>query len=355
MLHGGEIYGPIDVRHDFSVNINPLGIPEQVYRRLEENRGALMQYPDRKCAALRRALSVFTGVPEEQILCGNGASELIEASIRTIRPQKVLVTAPSFSGYARAVKNSGAELVYHELKREDGFALTARFLQDLEKLGDSVRLNLVILCSPSNPVGNRIAPELLTEIAERCARLGIWLMVDECFLCFTENETEWTMRRYLTGTGFGIADRLLVLDAFTKRFAMPGVRLGYLMAKDPPFLSKVAAQQPEWSVSATAQTAGTAALENADEYLRTARRMIASERLKMETALCQMGCTVFPGEANYIFFSSEKPLFELLLEKGILIRDCSNYPGLKKGDYRVAVKTPGENRILIKAVEEIMG
>ena len=391
MLHGGEIYKSTEVRYDFSVNINPLGIPEGVLIRLRDSLPFLEQYPDRDCTELRRALEKFTGIPMDRILCGNGASELIEASVRGLGARSILLTAPSFSGYLHAAEAAGAQVRYHMLKRAEDFALTDRYLEDLAEGPD-----LAILCSPANPVGNLIDPGLLVRIAEICRRQGTWLLIDECFLGFLKDERQRTLRRLLlpesssgreaggseenveepaeetadsfrektTGRRAGSAgkktdragnQKLLVLDAFTKRFAMPGIRLGYLMAADPSVLEAIHAQQAEWSVSLPAQIAGTAALEaEYEDYLQRARTLIARERKKMETALRSMGCRVFPGEANYIFFSCGTELFLPLLSRGILIRQCDNYKGLQKGDYRVAVRLPEENDILLQAMAEIL-
>lgn len=371
MLHGGEIYNSIEIRYDFSVNINPLGIPEKVFQRLRDNLSLLTQYPDQECRALRQALGKYAGLPAEQILCGNGASELIEAAVRGLGVHSILLTAPSFSGYKHAADSHGCEILYHELRREENFSLTDRYLQDLAQHPD-----MAILCSPSNPIGDRIDPDLLLRIAETCEEQGTWLMVDECFLGFLPDEEERTMRRFLVKQNLSgkqhfigkqdcnvkqhftgrqdFFQKLLVLDAFTKRFAMPGIRLGYLMAAEPVVLAKIHAQQPEWSVSIPAQTAGLAALESSAEYMETARALIASERKKMTAALERFGFDVFPGEANYIFFSTEKEIYEPLLQRGILIRSCDNYRGLQKGDYRVAVLMPEGNGILCSALEEII-
>ncbi|MBE6007309.1 MAG: aminotransferase class I/II-fold pyridoxal phosphate-dependent enzyme [Sarcina sp.] len=409
MIHGGEIYGTDRISYDFSVNLNPLGIPENVYRKLGELREELMEYPDQECRQLRQALSACMEVKEDQILCGNGASELIEAAVRALGGRRILVTAPSFSGYRHAAQGAGAELLYHELRREEDFALTDRFLQDLDRQPD-----MAILCSPANPVGNLIDRELLEKIACACADRDIWLMVDECFLGLTGEEKTRTMRRFFAretgspeepGQIFQgqetagqkargqetagreisgqetagqkargqetagremsggqvsapgkrrIRDRLLVLDAFTKRFAMPGIRLGWLAADDPAVLDRIRAQQTEWSVSVPAQTAGLAALEQADLHLERACHMIREERRMLENFLRIHGCRVFPGQANYIFFTSAKDLVRPLLDRGILIRDCSNYPGLTRGDYRIAVKTPEDNAVLMEALEEIL-
>ena len=217
MLHGGEIYNSIEVRYDFSVNINPLGIPENVLRSLRENLSLLTQYPDQECRELRLALEKHTGVPASQILCGNGASELIEAAVRGLHVQKILLTAPSFSGYRHAAESHGCQILYHGLRREDNFALTDRYLEDLVQKPD-----LAILCSPSNPIGNRIAPDLLVRIAETCEKQGTWLMVDECFLGFLADEDRRTMRRFLVPSeAFQRFQRLLVLDALPSALPCP--------------------------------------------------------------------------------------------------------------------------------------
>ena len=386
MLHGGEIYDTQAVQYDFSVNINPLGLPDTVRGALVGALDSLTQYPDQECRALRQALAQYTGVPADRILCGNGASELIEAAVRALCPRNILLTAPSFSGYRHAAEGAGAQIRYHMLRMEEDFALTDRYLEDLTPDTD-----MAILCSPANPVGNLVEPDLLTRIVETCEEREIWLMVDECFLGFVSDEEARTTRRFLEPRGrFSDsscrtpedrnrpARHLLVLDAFTKRFAMPGIRLGYLMAADSAILQQIHAQQPEWSVSLPAQAAGCAALaaegikayemeakrsnaistdakSSEGTYLEAARHMIASERRKMVRALAEMGCRVFPGNANFIFFSSEKELYRPLLARGFLIRNCDNYPGLGRGDYRIAVLRPEQNDALLQAMREILG
>ena len=378
MLHGGEIYGESGIKYDFSVNINPLGIPEIVKRRLCEGLDRISCYPDQDCLALRAGLSLYTGISADNILCGSGASELIEAAFRALHPQTVLLTAPSFSGYRHAAEGCGAQIIYHWLRRDEDFVLTERYLEDLAGKPD-----LAVLCSPANPVGNLIDPLLMDQIVETCGRQGTWLMIDECFLGFLQEEKKLTARRYFQETldhraqarsdrthdgtqnrsrSFG---RLLVLDAFTKRFAIPGIRLGYLMSPDPVVLKMVHRQQPEWSVSVPAQIAGLAALEAGEAYLEEARALLVSERKKMTAAMKRMGLRVWPGKANYIFFSTGPDnggraaavpdLAALLKERGILIRDCENYPGLRRGDYRAAVRLPEENEVLLRALEEVTG
>ena len=372
MRHGGEIYGEKTIQYDFSVNINPLGMPEEACRELRENLDRLTQYPDQDCRQLRSALERFTGVPAQQILCGNGASELIEATVRAISPGSILLTAPSFSGYRHAAEGFGAQIRYHALRRDEAFELTERYLEDLEQCPD-----MAILCSPANPVGNLIDPSLLERIALICERQGTWLLVDECFMGLVPLEhVPWGQTSRAQNRQRGQTSRaqnrpwgqtsqqwqnpqqwpqhLLVLDAFTKQFAMPGIRLGYLMAGDREILEKIRAQQPEWSVSVPAQIAGAAALRASDEYLERSRRLVASERARLAAALSKLGFAVYPGAANYIFFSTKEEIFEPLLEEGILIRRCGNYEGLEESDYRVAVLQPEANDRLLLALRRIV-
>ena len=400
MLHGGEIYHGKTIKYDFSVNVNPLGIPDNVLGTLRDNLHLLTQYPDQSCTELRRSLAEFTKVSENQILCGNGASELIDAAVRALKPENILLPAPSFSGYRHAAEGCGVGIRYHYLRREEDFALTQRYLEDLSDLSNCSNLSnlskpfdpsdpsnwskpsdsadrpaMAILCSPANPVGNMVDPDLLMQIVETCEQKGIGLLVDECFIGFLPDEDRRTLRRLLkaetasetpVSSCFGNEEetqcphlpgrysRLLVLDAFTKRFAMPGIRLGYLMAADPAVLDKIRAQQPEWSVSLPAQLAGCAAIGTEREYLERTRTLVVAERKKMADSLEKLGFRVFPGQANFIFFSSDIELFEPLLERGILIRSCDNYPGLKKGDFRIAVLRPEDNAYLLQTLEEII-
>ena len=338
MLHGGEIYNNIVVRYDFSVNINPLGIPENVLRSLQEKLSLLTKYPDQECRKLRLALEKRTGVPAQQILCGNGASELIEAAVRGLHAGRILLTAPSFSGYRHAAESHGSEILYHDLRREENFALTERYLEDLAQKPD-----LAILCSPSNPIGNRIAPDLLVRIAETCEKQGTWLMVDECFLDLSEG-------------GVSLRSRLeewpglFLLKAFTKSYGMAGLRLGYCLTADGDLLERMSACSQPWNVSVPAQAAGIAALGQ-QEFLARANAVIRAERPRLKAGLEELGCRVCPSEANYLLFRSRADLGEKLLKRGIALRSCANYHGLGPGWFRTAVRTREENDRLLAAVK----
>ena len=334
----------VPVRYDFSVNLNPLGIPAAVRRYLEnESVADAQRYPDRQCGKLREMLAQTYGLAKEQILCGSGASALLSAAVQAVRPEKALITAPSFSGYAYALRTAGTRAEYCPLLREEDFAFSERILQAIEN-----RPEIVILCSPNNPVGNLIPQPLLRRIADACEEQGTLLLLDECFLPFVSDEKAATFLSEINAR-----PHLLVLRAFTKEYAMPGLRLGWLAGRDTDLLARIAAQMPEWSVSSIAQEAGIRALSE-KEYGRRAWPLLDAERSYLREELAGLGCRVYPSDANFLMFSAQPGLKEKMLARGILIRSCADFEGLTDGDYRIAVRTHEENEILIRTLMRVI-
>lgn len=342
-LHGGNV-AAYRLEHpgrpvlDFSANINPLGLPEGVRRALTGSAGDCEHYPDPRCRALRGALSRFEGVPEDWILCGNGASDLICRIAWALRPGTALLPAPTFSEYGRALEAAGCEVRHHPLREGEGFAVGGDF-------AEAVRgAEIVFLCNPGNPTGALVAPAVLEAVLRRCAESGATLVVDECFLGFVEGAKSRSMKRRLGDYG-----GLIVLRAFTKLFAMPGLRLGYALCSDGELLARLDRAGPPWSVSAPAQSCGIAAVGEA-EYLAETARYVPRWRAELSEGLAGLGCRVYPAAANYVFFRGRPGLEAELLREGILLRSCANFRGLKEGYYRAAVRTAEENAVLLEAL-----
>ena len=381
MEHGGDIYTNRGIELDFSVNLNPLGPPELVRSALRNMLDLLACYPDPHCRELRRALAERLDVPETYILCGNGASELLQAAIQAIRPAKVLIPVPTYQGYERAALAAGAEAVFRQLDRENGFRITEDILKDIEVLP---RGSILFICNPNNPVGNCIREDLLQRIAEKCRSAGVYLIVDECYLELAPGEEARSMRRFLSANPY-----LVIVRAFTKTYAMPGVRLGYLLAADKALLEKIRLQQPEWSVSMLAQCAGLAALsldraagvnercgtdreegdgangeaerKSADStsYLTTALQVIHDERDYVCQRLRNLGAHVYDGEAGFVLFSCDGELYEPLRESGILIRRCDGIRGIEsavsgKHFYRIGLREHSENVRLLDRIQDLL-
>lgn len=340
--HGGDLFGhAVDL--DFSVNTNPLGTPEPVMRAVVESAGRLCQYPDPRCRELTEAIAAREGVPVEAVLCGCGAAELIYAYCGVIGKGSALLAAPTFSEYEAALGAAGLEAVHFFLREEDGFAVTADFLEELRQTA----CHTVFLCNPNNPTGILIEPGILAEICRICRQRGIRLFLDECFLELSGGGREATLAGMLPDF-----PGLFILKAFTKSYGMAGLRLGYCLCGEEKLLSAMSRRAQPWNVSLPAQSAGVAALKEAS-FLEQARALIQRERPKMAEGLEKLGFSVYPSQGNYLLFKSSVPLFQPLLERGILIRDCGNYVGLGDGFYRVAVKRPQENQRLLEAMREV--
>lgn len=189
--------------------------------------------------------------------------------------------------------------------------------------------------------------EFLLKILDRCRELGIFLVVDECFLDFVEKPEAYTLKGFLSQY-----ENLFLLKAFTKRYAMAGIRLGYGLSGNKELLDWMEGCVQPWNLSVAAQAAGIAALKETD-YVNRGRELVFKEAARLKKELASLGLKVYPSCANYIFFSGPKDLFERCTEEGILIRDCSNYSGLSKGYYRIAVKKEKENDALLKALVHI--
>lgn len=357
MEHGGDIYGNKNIEMDFSVNLSPIGPPQEVCRLLTEDwTGILTNYPDPEYRELRQALTQKLELPEEWILCGNGASELLMAAAQVVRPKRAMIAIPSYQGYERALQAVGAEILYYQLDREKGFALTEDILEradGLKKLAGTKGETMLFLCNPNNPVGMCIEPELLDQIADYCKANHIYLVMDECYLDLLTDAQSRTMKRKLPENPY-----LIIVNAFTKAYALPGIRLGYLMTSNEELRSKIRMQQPEWSVSMLAQKAGIAVLGSRG-YLEETRQAVQAEREYISWQLQELGMEVFDGDAPFVMFLSGKELYEPLKEKGILIRRCDGIRGARDPSeenghyYRIGLRSHAENMRLISKIREV--
>ena len=334
--HGGNILQYESIL-DFSANINPLGIPESVRKAIIANIDCIEKYPDPNSTELRKKLAVHEGVNAENIVCGNGADDLIFRIVHALKPRKALVCAPSFSEYSRALSEVNCDICEHELTESSGFAVTESILEQLDSTYD-----ICFVCTPNNPTGQLIAPEILQKLSQKCLENDIILVCDECFMRFVRNSENYTIRNFFN-------ERCIILKAFTKLYAIPGIRLGYAVCGSTEIADRIKNSGQFWNVSSLAQKVGTAALDEA-EYVRKTIEIIMAERSFLTSELTNMGAKVFDSSANFFLFKSRIGLCEKMLTEGVLIRDCQNFSGLSAGFYRIAVRTHNENLLFINAL-----
>ena len=351
-MHGGDIYRN-NIAIDFSVNVNPFGVSERIRQSMIRSMPEV--YPDLRCEGLREAIASCIGVQAEEILCGNGASELFPAILHALRPGQAVIPTPSFGGYERAARAADARIFYvpfcadaagKETGIRNAASVDADFAARVSASGD-----VLFLANPNNPTGTLLREERLREILDACHRWGMYVVLDECFAEFAEEmfcAAAW-VREY---------PRLIVVRAFTKSFAIPGLRLGYLVCADGELRERIRLQLPEWNVSIVAQHAGIVACAEYDG-LREMAAYVARERAWLVEELGRIRSAphpvlqdliVFPSAVNFLLLYTRFPLYEALLRKKILIRDCSDFVGLGTGFYRIAVKRHEENSILCRAL-----
>ncbi|MDR3115521.1 MAG: aminotransferase class I/II-fold pyridoxal phosphate-dependent enzyme [Treponema sp.] len=345
-VHGGDIYRFINsggIQLDFSVNTNPLGIPAPVLEALKKQAADFALYPDPYCRTLRAALALYEGISEKDILCGAGASDLIYRLCLSCRPRRVLICAPTFSDYGLASQIAGAEVVSYRLSEQNNFRLTHTFLEKMSQ-DRTNKIDMVFLCNPNNPTGVLIDPVLLAEIVQECEKLAILLVVDECFLPFTKAASLVLSK---------MPKNLAVLKAFTKTFALAGLRFGYLISSNQGLLTMAARAGSCWNVSVPAQIAALGAL-GCRQHVQEANALIETERSFLSRGLRALGCTVFDSEVNFLLFKRDPAvaLADALAEKGILIRSCENFHGLDRRYYRIGVKKHEANATLLAAIHE---
>lgn len=342
-LHGGNIYDK-SVNLDFSISVNPFGLPEKV--RKEAFRGVEMaeHYPDIHYTALRRSIREYFKITGSEVALANGATELIYALVHVRRPQRALIIGPTFIEYERALETEGCSYEYYMTKEEEGFELKRDILDYLEEK----EFDMLFLCNPNNPTGKLVKRSLLRDLIELCERKSITFMIDECFMSFVKKETEHSYMWNHKGLR-----HLVILRAFTKTFAMPGLRLGYAVSEDTDLMEKIRLAMPPWNVSVPAQYAGVAAMKEM-EYLQETKTFIYNEREWMEDQLEKLGFEVIPSKTNFILFRGPQGLQEVCMEKGILIRDAGSFQGMKSGYYRIGLKKRKFNEQLLKVLHAYM-
>ena len=347
LVHGGDWAGyRARFGHDaldFSANVSPLGLPQGVADAIVAALPTADRYPDPLCRELRTALSRAEQLPEPWVLCGTGAADLIYRLVWALGPRRALLPAPTFAEYAAALESVGCEVKRKTLHEADDFAVTEAFVQAVNQ-----SIDLVFLCQPNNPTGQITPPELVQRLVRRCADCGAVLVVDECFLDFLQQRDALTAKPLLQ-----TAPNLVILKAFTKLYAMAGVRLGYALCANTALLAKMQAAGQPWGVSSLAQAAGAAALRET-AYADAVRALIADQRPRLAAGLRALGLQVIEGSANYLLFRAPETLGAALQQRGVCLRSCGNYPGLSAGWYRTAVRTAPENEQLLQTMREVL-
>jgi threonine-phosphate decarboxylase len=329
---------------DYSANINPLGPPPELKRVLTEEWDFLTRYPDPEVNELREVIADKYTIAKESIVVGNGAAELIDLVVRYFKPKRAAVVDPAFSEYEEALGKIEADMVRIPTFPDDEFKIPMDQLWGCCEAAD-----LIFLGQPNNPTGQWMDRESLMGLVRNALDHQTVIVLDEAFIDFFDQEMDITMIREASELG-----HLVVIRSLTKFYAIPGLRLGYLVTRSDQ-ASSIKKLQVPWSVNHLAQRAGVVALQD-HEYEHRTRNLIHEERGWLMTQLEQLGLRPYNGAANFILVqmpanSIGVPLLQQRLgEKGILIRSCTTFRGLDDRFFRIAVRTRTENARLIEVL-----
>jgi len=350
--HGGNVYKvsrekniPIEKIIDFSANINPLGLSEAGNERLKAAWSGVLNYPDPEYVALRGELANFHGCHKDNIYLGNGGIDAIFFLMGNLGIKNAMVVVPTFVEYERALLAAGSTVMPYYLKEETGFQLDVSALMHAAKGHDCI-----VLCSPNNPTGQLVPKSDIERLLTYCSDETIKLIVDEAFMDFVDYDEQQSCVDYIASY-----NNLFILRSITKFFAVPGLRLGYVITSNAGFAQAYKQKKEPWCVNHFAQEYTIGALHD-ETYIQESKKYMIEERRWFYTQLNMVKhINAYKSYGNYVFFSydGDKQLKEALEDKGILIRSCNNYRGLDGRYFRVAVKKHWENELLLKEMSRI--
>jgi threonine-phosphate decarboxylase len=357
--HGGDIYSLAEMLGieddrimDFSASVNPLGISTMVKKGISRNLNALVHYPDPDAKALRLELARHHNIAPENIICGNGSTELIYLIPRAMKPKKVLIPQPTFSEYERACKiSSKLKVQSYKLEEGNNFAIDPdKFISKIKKFSFNSKLKtqnskLIFLCNPNNPTGLIIKKDDMIKIASAAKKMKCYLIVDEAFMDFCPEQS--------VINEVGNNPYLMVLRSMTKFYALTGLRIGYGIFP-ASIASKLKRFKEPWAVSTLAQKAGIIALGETG-YRDKTIGLIKKEKQFLENNFKKIGIKFYPSKANFYLLkvNNADEIYRRLGKKGILVRNCSNFKGLDSSYIRIAVKSRRYNMRFLKELSQL--
>lgn len=327
--HGDDAYKYKAIKINFSSNVynhvDHSGLHQHLFQQME----SIRTYPEPEPYSLEKVLAERFHLSSEEVCVTNGATEAIYLIAQTFRNQISAILMPTFSEYADACRLHGHKVVP---------------IYNLNRLPDRGRL--IWLCNPNNPTGEVREKEVLTAcIKQNLQRIFI---MDQSYEFFTQ-------KALLTAKEAAEFPNVILLHSMTKRFAVPGLRLGYITACKE-LLHEIRTQRMPWSVNQLAIEAGHYLLSSSQYDIDISLLLREKERL-IQSLLSIGGMEIWPSDTHYMLvqlrMGKAAALKEYLAtEQGILIRDASNFEGLNEHFFRIATQTPEENDKLVESIKK---
>ena len=369
VLHGGNIYSVAQKQErainrfiDFSASINPLGLSPAVRRAIQQSIPHAVHYPDCSGQQLKKKIADIHRIPEDSIVLGNGSAELITVLPRALGCRHGLIVGPTFMEFERALVLAGAQCSYAHANKDNSYKSPINdvckiLIKEHTHRGRKQRtrryrtpIDVVFLCNPNSPTGQVCSRSQIRQLLDVVQEIGIWLVIDEAFVDYCAS---YSMIRTVQRM-----KKLIVLRSFTKFHAMPGLRIGYLVCP-LNMAQQIFSFLPPWSVNIIAHNAALAALDDR-VFKKKCLEYMHLERQRFRRLLQQLpGLRVYPSSTNFLLveLSGEyrlSMLIHFLEERGLLIRDCRNFAGIRVPTIRVAVRRIRENDRLIRVLKQAL-
>lgn len=336
---------------DFSSNINPFGMDKSLIKVIKDNIKFLRYYPQLDLNQLKIKISNLFQTNPENIRLGSGATDIIYrlANIFYIQEskKKILFINPSFLEYKLSFKAYEDIEIINYMLDVNNFNIKEDILKYLDK-----DLLALYICNPNNPSSNLMDANLLNIILNVCKKNNIYLIMDECFMDFVENE-----RKYSLISKIDEFDNLIILRTFTKLFAMPAIRLAYLLSSNQRILKSFDNLSPTWNISTIPLNVGLRAIDIYKKIRNKNLKYLKKERKYLKNKLEELDIEVYHSDTNFILFKLEmqkKSLEKYLLGYNVLIRSCRDFKGLDESYYRICIRTHRENKRIIKLMREYL-
>lgn len=333
----------------FSANVNPLGISYKLREELPQHIDAISSYPDREYTDLRKAIGAYIDTDYQNILVGNGSTELISLVTQMIHPKKALIVGPTYSEYEHEISLGGGRSHYFRLRESEDFEL------NLDTLCEALTpdMDLLVICNPNNPTSSQISRQTMRGILDVCKEKGIFVMVDETYVEFSECADEITsipLTQYY--------NNIIILRGISKFFAAPGLRLGYAICGNHQLMKEMDSFKNPWTINSLAAIAGEIMFYD-QKYIEDTRTLISSERSRICRILDRYPeIKYYTPHANFILLRilkeniTSEELFEKTIRKGLMIRDCSSFPFLDNKYIRFCFMNPKDNDALLQVLLE---
>ena len=330
--HGDDTYRYGDqIKMNFSSNIYQRADLTALKQYLATRLDAIGNYPEPEPRALEALIAEKLEISPDMVMVTNGANEAIYLIAQLYRHWASVIPQPTYNEYADACRMFGHNISY---ERND----------ELNVLPED---RIYWLCNPDNPTGNVLLKSLITHIIRQHPRF--LYVIDQSY-------ADYTLQPMLQPKELLDCYNVMIIQSFSKKYCVPGLRLGYLTAS-PIIIERLRDIRQPWTVNALAIEAGKWLVQNDSKVLPNLKEYLdEAQRLKQELSEID-GLMVMDTQTHYMLvnidWATSLELKNWLVEHhGILIRDASNFYSLDDHCFRVAAQTPKENDALISAIKE---